>query len=502
MNLRPNQFLALAVLTAALLPCAAPAGNAPAAKEELLATLRENTKVFTPDGAHLIAWRERRGQFWTMVINGVAGPQYANLGVPVFSPDGRHTAYTAQKNPGAGNPAQAVIVHDGREGPAFRQVAGLQFTRDGKHVAYLAGEGGRWRPYLDDRALEPTASQASAALWVNADGSRWAYWREDGIVVDGQPRPQHKSRGGGERVDTPPVFSPDGKRLAYRVAQGAKTIVVVDDKESPAYETATDPTFSPDGKHVAYVAVRDRRVYPVIDGIEGPPLFKLLNNAIVFSPDSTRFGYFGLPQNIAYWWLPKGTDPRRVSGIFLLGGKLEDVAEALKGDPMDLLSVRVENVTGPVWSATGGHWAYARPEGMGTLVVTAGATSAPFDAVAGLAIDADGQPIFAARKGSTWIAMRGDEAIGTPMDELLSTHLSPDGRHAIWVGRRGTKQFATTAAHEGKAYDAISAMSFNDDGTELRYIARDGERYLRVSQALVRPRTTDNRARTTDQTNR
>jgi hypothetical protein len=466
---------------AVILACSAQAAdNATRSTTELLATLTENTKVFTPPGASQVVWRERRGRMWTMVVNGVAGKDYANVGVPIFSPDGRHLAYTAQKTTGTGT--QTVVIHNGKEGPAFAQVGVPQFTGDGRHVAYLAGEGDRLRPFLDDKPLESTGHPGTTGLLVNVDGSRWAYWREEGIVVDGQLRPKHKARSGSERVDAVPQFSPDGKRFAYRVVQGAKTILVVDDKESQPYDSATDPTFSADSKHVAYVAIRDRRAYAVVDGIEGPPLFKLLNNAIVFSPDSKSFAYFGLPQNIPYWWVPKGTDPRRVSGIFLLGGKLADVGEALKADPMDVLSVRVETVTGPVWSADGTHWAYARPEGTGTVIVANRNVSPTYEAVAGLAVNRTGEPVFASRQGTAWTARQGDQAVGKPMDELITTVLSPDGLQAAWVGRRGAKHFLLTRHGEGKAYDLVAAPVFNADGSAVHYIAREENRFLRVTQ--------------------
>lgn len=468
-------------------PGVARAAEAGGAIEQLLATQTESSKVFTPPGARQVVWREKRGRQWTMVVNGVAGKAYGNIGVPVFSPDGSQMAYTVQPGaePAARGKSETRVVHQGGESTAFAQVGALEFTGDGQHVAYLAAaEGDRFQPVIDGRALEPTAgASGNAGLKVNRDGSRWAYWGDDGIVVDGRQRPHPKPHSGG---DAAPHFSPNGKRLAYRAAQGTKTILVVDDQESPPYDSASEPAFSPDSRHIAYFAAKNGRVFPLVDGVEGPPQFKILGTAIVFSPDSGRFAYFGLPQNIPYYWVAKGTDPKRVSGLFLLGGKLDDVGEALKGSPLDILSARTENVAGPVWSADGTHWAYTRPENTGTVVVADGHASIAYDATAGLLIDREGRPIYAARQAKVWTAMRGDQPIGHPMDEWMATVLSPDGRQAAWVGRRGSKQFVATAAGEGKAYDAIfkEAVGFNADGTAVNYIAKEGDRFLRVTQPV------------------
>jgi len=455
--------------------------------EEVLASYDGNTKVFTPPGSRRVVWREQRRQTWRMVVNGDAGKAYDTIGTPIFSPDGSKIAYTAEKDASAGarGAASTVVVLEERESPAFEQVTSLQFTGDGRHVGYLAGVDGGWQPMIDGRPLETgPAGPGRTELRLNHDGSRWAYWTEDGIVVDGKLRPQHASRTGGERVDSVPQFSPDGRRLGYRVSQGVKTIVVVDDQESPAYESATEPTFSADSRHVAFFAIRDGRYFVNVDGVEGPALYKLLGLAISFSPDSSRFGYFGLPQDIPHYWLPPGTDPARASGMFLIGGKFSDGPDALRGSPLDRLAVWIERVTGPVWSANGAHWAYARPDGARSVVIANGRPGTAHPAIARLAIDAEGRAVYATRQTRSWIMTRGGQAIGKPIDEVFATVLSSDGKQVAWVARRGDKQFVATAAVEGKAYDFVfpAVVEFNAAGTVLTYLARDGEQFVRVTQ--------------------
>ena len=482
-----------ALLLAAAFPLAtwASAAGLPAGyTEEVLASDEGNNRVLTPPGGRRVVWREQRRQSWRMVVNGSAGKTYDTIGTPIFSPDGTRIAYAAEKDSDASARGRAgtVVVVDDRESAAFEQVTSLQFTGDGRHVAYLAGTNGGWQPMLDGRPLEPgPAGPGRAELRVNHDGTRWAYWTEDGIVVDGKLRPQHASRTGGERVDPVPQFSPDGRRLAYRVTQGVKTIVVVDDKESPAYESATEPTFSADSKHVAFFAIREGRYFVNVDGVDGPALYKLLGLGISFSPDGSRFGYFALPQDIPHYWLPPGTDPARVSGMFLIGGKFADGPDALKGAPLDRLSVWIERVTGPVWSANGEHWAYARPDGARTVVIADGKPGNSHPAISRLAIDAEGRAIYAIRQTRSWMMTRGGQPMGKPVDEVLATIVSPDGKHVAWVARRGDKQFVATPSGEGKPYDAIfpAVVSFNAAGTQLTYIAREADQFIRVTAGVA-----------------
>jgi roadblock/LC7 domain-containing protein len=65
------------------------------------------------------------------------------------------------------------------------------------------------------------------------------------VVVDGQPGPEY------DEVWCP-VFSQDGKRVAYASKKDAKWLVVVDGQPGPDYDWIIDMEFSPDGKSVAY----------------------------------------------------------------------------------------------------------------------------------------------------------------------------------------------------------------------------------------------------------
>jgi roadblock/LC7 domain-containing protein len=67
-----------------------------------------------------------------------------------------------------------------------------------------------------------------------------------------------------------PVFSPDGKRVAYSAQRGKVAAAVVDAVESGNYDkmVAQTPVFSPDGRHAAWAAVVGGKCRIFVDGSE------------------------------------------------------------------------------------------------------------------------------------------------------------------------------------------------------------------------------------------
>ena len=97
------------------------------------------------------------------------------------------------------------------------------------------------------------------------------------MVVDGEEGPEY-----GDDIRDP-IFSADGKHVAYAALAKNKWRVVVDGREGPEYQDFRQPpAFSPDGKHVAYAVEQDEKWRLVLDGQEGalfddmsPPVFSI-----------------------------------------------------------------------------------------------------------------------------------------------------------------------------------------------------------------------------------
>ena len=75
----------------------------------------EGAVVFSPDSRR-VAHVSRHGDAWRIVVNGVAGKNYLQVGTPVFSPDSQRVAYTATPKF-----RQYIVVVDGKEGGCVRR---------------------------------------------------------------------------------------------------------------------------------------------------------------------------------------------------------------------------------------------------------------------------------------------------------------------------------------------------------------------------------------------
>ena len=111
------------------------------------------------------------------------------------------------------------------------------------------------------------------------------------VVVDGQPGPMY------DEVDVNSlVYSPDGKRLAYRARRGNTWIMVVNEKEQhPDLDLRIIgyPKFSPDSNRLAYLGVKDNQVHAVVNGISGSAFDSIDLSSMTFSPDSKHLAYDG-----------------------------------------------------------------------------------------------------------------------------------------------------------------------------------------------------------------
>ncbi len=86
------------------------------------------------------------------------------------------------------------------------------------------------------------------------------------------------------------MFSPDSKRVAYKVRLG----MVIDGKEE-YYEKTGYPVFSPDSRKFGYIAGYGDKLFSVINGKPGKiynsPGSRFFLPDLVFSPDSLRAAY-------------------------------------------------------------------------------------------------------------------------------------------------------------------------------------------------------------------
>jgi Tol biopolymer transport system component len=434
------------------------------------------SKVISSDGRHF-AYVTHRNKKFCVVVDGHAGTEYDEAGTIenpdwprstsivglgpsggkvigyttktkdtlVFSSGGKHLLYEAR------NGNKRVVVVDGQEGPAFGwiQETPVVLSPDGEHVAY----GG-------------TTAQVKV---LSPDGKFAGYeGGEYSLVLDSQIVPVvPDGRGLGKRGDFP-IFSADGKHMAYTAyrtwiepnSTNTKCSVVLDGHEGPEYAWVGRRLFSPDGKRFAY-GVWNGKLLAVVDGVEASKYDGIDESSIIFSPDSKHVAY-----------------------VAAEGEKRFVVADGQPGTRYDLL-----DAASLVYSSDSKRLAYVAGKGKRQFVVVDGKEGRDYDAI-GVAEISGGlhfnrTPIFSPDgKQLAYAAWKGERQLvvldgqeGTEcgrIDELPifssdNTHLAYVAHVSGWAG----KTHVVVDGQAGADYDFIDALVFSPDSKRVAYRATD-----------------------------
>ncbi len=364
------------------------------------------------DGRRL-AYAARRDSEWFMVVDGVEGSTYDQLGTAVFSPDGKRVGYPARKA------TATFVVLDGQPSRGYDGIGDGDptFSPDGRHVAYVAKKdaqvfivlGGNAGPHFDEIH--------SAGPIFSDDGQHLAYTGKRGgncyMVVDGVESQAYD-------VAAPPVFSPDGARVAYGATEDSKSFLVLDGQEGPVYEQIDRPVFTPDGKHVAYWAQKGSKHVVVLDGVEGKPYDAPLQGSIRFSSDGKHVAY-GAKTKHKWVVVLDSREGAAYDGIY-------------DGDP--------------IFSPNGQHLAYAAKKGGEAVVVL------------------DGQE-------------------GVAYDDMGPVVFSPDSRHVVHGAFRGQRGFLVMNGQEGPHHDLVFQNGPTFRGNNVfEYLAADRNILWRIQVVL------------------
>jgi len=232
-----------------------------------------------------LAYGARKGDRWSVIIDGKGGKEYDWVNGITFSPDGKHVAYAA------GLAQRAFIVEDGKEGPAHEFVRKPLFSPDGKRLAYVAIDGGFHRLAVDGK--EGKAYQEIKAQFVQfSENSRHIAYiaipanaaNVQIVVHDAQEGPAGRTVGG-------VVLSPDGKRIAYFIRQGDREEFMFDGKKIA--DCRGSLVFSPDSAHVAYLVRRENETIIMRDGTPLELPKDLDPSRLSFSPDGRHLLCYG-----------------------------------------------------------------------------------------------------------------------------------------------------------------------------------------------------------------
>ncbi len=244
--------------------------------------------VFSSDGKRLVHAVQRKtmgilfGQM--VVVEGVEGKVYLAVGQPVFSHDGRRLAYRAQDT---GRHWRMVV--DGSEGDKYDFISTDPiFSPDDKGVAYVAWRSKKALLVNGANVAPPLVAEFAGDVAFSSDGTRLAYKasRSSGsfVVVDGHEGPAYDRLG-------LLVFAPDS-RLAYAARRGEESFTVTEGVEvqpHTGYRQVGDPVFSPDGRHVAYWANDGSAERVLLDGAAGKTYDEI--GRLAFGPNGRHLAY-------------------------------------------------------------------------------------------------------------------------------------------------------------------------------------------------------------------
>lgn len=389
-----------------------------------------------------------------------------------ISPDGKRFAVVIR----AQDKTTAHASIDGQNQKTYAWARDLTFSGDSRHVAYVATVDGKDLPIMDGREGAFRGEICRGTLRLNHDGTRHAFVARKGnapafgVVIDGA-----MDRANVDPNDGAPVFSPDGKHLAYIAQDGSQRFVVLDGKPGAKYEAVYKGTltFSPDGKRLAYFAGKGGVRTVVLDGAEGTPHRDAMLSTLRFSPDGTKLAY----------------------AAQLESGKWAIIVNGKAGAAFDYIG----SYTGVNWSPDSKRLAYAGlvDKQWGAVVDDAGF---PYDAIASIIFSPDSRrAAFHAQTDGKWIvvvtAPDGTYASRLKSDSVLNETLAftPDGKYLLYGAMtNGRPHMVVNGQPAQSFYEAIWNINGGrivvDTPRSFSYIAlKDGKIYL-VRETLVAAR--------------
>jgi WD40 repeat protein len=252
---------------------------------------------FNADGTRLAYEVVTDERMRRLVVDERPGKPYDMIESLTFSLDGRRIGYTAKRG------KQTFVTVDDKEYGPFPNADPVKFSGDSLHFAFIIRDKNRLIPLYG--MVDGTQRKDSIPIVFSPVGNRLAYLEGDmtdrQVVVD-QLRQTPESCSAVEDV----TFSPDGLHLALECKQWlkpAKTTVYLDGKPQASYSSSSfvnllssdpvrDLTFSPDGKRLSYrVLNQDGSPMVVVDGKEFKESLGGRVSEVLFSPDGSRVAW-------------------------------------------------------------------------------------------------------------------------------------------------------------------------------------------------------------------
>lgn len=366
--------------------------------------------TWAPSG-DAVAYIDKRGAYYHVVVNGEKGPKLEYADWPVFSATGKHIAYRARE----GDPGHYrwFIVHDGKRQPDYSWVSEPAISPDGSMVAYWATENGG----------KPSGLHASGDYFV-------VYGKKKGPEYSGQ-----------SISGVPPVISPDGSKVAYAAPEklGQWHVVINKKPSRKSFSFVGRVGFSRDGKYYGYPAVvKDLKwaivdargkTGPLFDAVSTPVFGKGRKYAFIAREDGATFVVMGKKRYtgdyVTVSELSVSPNGKRVAFAANQGGRdsLPGVSLPLRGSSVEggewvvvvdgEIVGRGDRVSSITFCPRSRHVAYVVEVGRETRVICGKKQSAKYFQVSDPVFSPDGKHVgFGASRDDdlAWVRMRLDDA--------------------------------------------------------------------------------------------
>lgn len=476
-------------------PAAAPAPSIPAGTPKVAVKATAVTRLDKDTASYALSPDQsrfgtvvRKGERYQVLIDGKPDPadyEWIVANSLVFSHDGKRYGYVVQQG------GKMYPVVDGTLGEGFHEIveANVYFgPGDAPRLAFLARTAPTAKPawFVDGKDPGKTYDEVRALIW-SPDGKRYAYAVRSGdkqfFVLDGVPGGQKEFDLVADRSFT---FSADGKRYAYAGLRDKKVYIVVDGKESGPYDQASPPVFSPDGSKVAWAvgvagpapaaagaapatspaggAVGNVnpsanqvivRAHVVVNDEPQKDYDRVIGETIRFSPDSQRLAYLAASKELAKDKL-----------FYVVDGQPTNAFDQVRGGAF-------------IFSPDSKRYAFVVLDQGSNIVVLDGREGRKFDEIAALQFSPDSRRLaYVARRGNRFFAVTNNVE-GMAYDRVQPhVAFSKDGSRMAYVAVRGNQWFVVLDDVEGRDYAGIvwPNLAFTADGRYLAYEAiRSGE---------------------------
>ena len=244
----------------------------------------EQGLMFSEDSS-VLAYVARKGEAsWHMVKNGEAGDtSYEAIRYVTFSPGGERLAYTAGKD------AQWHLVEGDNKGPGYDDITHVGFCPNAEHLVYIAVAGGE-SVLVKNGEESGRFDHIPGEPVFSDDGRRMVYAVAEERRGDIQMRIVVDDEAGSAFDEIGAyLFSPDGDQFAYMAVQDEKGLIVQDGEAHEAYDSVGIPVFDPTSTHLAYMVYQEGKWHIRKNGEKGPGFDHVENP--VFCPDGKRMAY-------------------------------------------------------------------------------------------------------------------------------------------------------------------------------------------------------------------